>query len=146
MPLKNVQFYCIGGGGGGTWVQKNSPYLVWPPFASHSATVRVAGLRQFWGWRCWMWRSCAGVVTHGLRLWGRLDVLPNFNSWATALVDTNHPIHWLASSLCLLSTSKLVCGGRFGTIWLPSHHPGGCCTLVVDAEIIPLTKKSDLST
>ncbi len=44
------------------------------------------------------------------------------------------PIHWLASSLCLLSTSKLVCGGLFGTIWLPSHHPGGCCTLVVDEE------------
>ncbi len=42
------------------------------------------------------------------------------------------PIHWLASSLCLLSTSKLVCGGRAGEIiWLPSHHPGGCCTLVV---------------
>lgn len=28
-------------------------------------------------WRCWMWRSRAGVVTCGLRLWGRLDVLPN---------------------------------------------------------------------
>ncbi len=49
-----------------------------------------------------MWRSWAGVVTRGLRLCGRLDVLPNslkrlwrwlmvekwtFNSWATALVD-----------------------------------------------------------
>ncbi len=45
------------------------------------------------------------------------------------------PIHWLASSLCLLSTSKLVCGGRSGAIWLPSHHPGGCCTLVVDEEM-----------
>ncbi len=48
------------------------------------------------------------------------------------------PIHWLASSLCLLSTNKLVCGGRSGAIWLPSHHPGGCCTLVVDEEISPL--------
>ncbi len=53
-------------------------------------------------WRCWMWRSWAGVVTRGLWLWGRLDVLPNslkrlwrrlivekwtFNSRATALVD-----------------------------------------------------------
>ncbi len=28
-------------------------------------------------WRCWMWRSWPGVVTHGLRFWGRLDVLPN---------------------------------------------------------------------
>ncbi len=67
-----------------------------------AAAVRVAGLRQSWRWRCWMWRSWAGAVTHGLRLWGRLDVLPNslkclwrqlmvekwtFNSWATALVD-----------------------------------------------------------
>jgi len=41
--------------------------------------------------------------------------------------------------LCLLSTIKLVCGGRSGTIWLPSHHPGGgCCTLVVFEEIPPL--------
>ncbi len=29
------------------------------------------------GEECWMWRSWAGVVTRGLRLWGRLDVLPN---------------------------------------------------------------------
>ncbi len=44
----------------------------------------------------------------------------------------NHPhIYWLTSSLCLLSTSKLVCGERSGALWLPSHHPGGCCTLVV---------------
>ncbi len=49
-----------------------------------------------------MWRSWAGVATRGLRLWGRLDVKPNylkclwrrlmvekltFNSRATALVD-----------------------------------------------------------
>ncbi len=67
-----------------------------------AADVRVAGLRRSWRWRCWMWRSWAGVVTRGLRLWGRLDVLPNslkrlwrwlivekwkFNSQATALVD-----------------------------------------------------------
>uniref|UniRef100_A0A672RT57 Uncharacterized protein n=1 Tax=Sinocyclocheilus grahami TaxID=75366 RepID=A0A672RT57_SINGR len=31
----------------------------------------------------------------------------------------------------------LVCGGRSGTLWLPSHHPGGCCTLQVDEEIPP---------
>ncbi len=30
-----MQFYCIGGGGGG---QKINPYLEWPPFASRSAT------------------------------------------------------------------------------------------------------------
>ncbi len=64
--------------------------------------VHNTGLRRSWRWRCWMWRSWAGVVTRGLRLWGRLDVLPNslkclwrrlmvekltFNSRATALVD-----------------------------------------------------------
>ncbi len=52
--------------------------------------------------KMWMWRSWAGVATRGLRLWFRLDVLPNslkrlwrqlmaekwtFNSRATALVD-----------------------------------------------------------
>ncbi len=63
----------------------------------------------------------------------------------TTLASDHHglliiPIHWLASSLCLLSTNKLVCGGRSGAIWLPSYHPGGCCTLVVDEEIpLPLT-------
>ncbi len=67
-----------------------------------AAAARVAGLRRSWRWRCWMWWSLAGVVTHGLRLWDRLDVLPNslkrfwrrlmvekwtLNSRATALVD-----------------------------------------------------------
>ncbi len=67
-----------------------------------AAAVRVAGLRRSWRWRCWMWRSWAGVVTRGLRLWGRLNVRPNslkrlwrrlmvekwtFNSWPTALVE-----------------------------------------------------------
>ncbi len=67
-----------------------------------AAAVRVAGLRWSWRWRCWMWRSWVCVVTRGLRLWGRLDVLPNFlkrfwkqpmvekwtfNSQVTALVD-----------------------------------------------------------
>jgi hypothetical protein len=33
------------------------------------------------GWRSQMWRSWVGVVTHGLWLWGRLDVLPNFLKW-----------------------------------------------------------------
>ncbi len=42
-----------------------------------AAAVRVACLRWSWRWRCWMWRSWAGVVTRGLRLWGRMDVLPN---------------------------------------------------------------------
>ncbi len=48
----------------------------------------------------------------------------------------NNPhLYWLSSSLCLLSTSKLVCGGRSGALWLLLHHPGGCCTLVVVEEI-----------
>ncbi len=42
-----------------------------------AAAVRVAGLRRSWRWRYWMWRSWVGVVTRGLRLWGRLDVLQN---------------------------------------------------------------------
>ncbi len=37
--------------------------------------------------------------------------------------------------------NKLVCGGRSGEIWLPSHHPGGCCTLVVVEEIPPFYVK-----
>ncbi len=52
------------------------------------------------------------------------------------------PIHWLASSLRLLSINKLVCGGRSGAIWLPLHHPGGCFTLVVVEEIPPLLCKA----
>ncbi len=77
----------------------------------------VAGLRRSWRWRCWMWRSWAGVVTRGLRLWGRLDVLPNslkrlwrrlmvekltLNSRATALVDIPAVSKPIASSICCI--------------------------------------------
>ncbi len=34
-----------------------------------------------------------------------------------------------------------MCGGRSGVIWLPSHHPGGCCTPVVVEEIPPFYVK-----
>ncbi len=76
--------------------------IIWLCKPIVAAAVWVAGLRRSWRWRCWMCRSWAGVVTRGLRLWGRLDVLPNslkclcrwlmvdkwtFNSLATALVD-----------------------------------------------------------
>ncbi len=76
--------------------------IIWLCKPIVEAAIRVAGLRRSWRWRCWMWRSWAGVVTRGLRLWGRLDGLPNslkrlwrrlmvekwtFNSQATALVD-----------------------------------------------------------
>ncbi len=57
-------------------------------------------IRRSCRWRCWMWRSWAGYTC--LRLWGRLEVMPNslkflwrrlmvekwtFNYLATALVD-----------------------------------------------------------
>ncbi len=49
--------------------------IIWLCKLIVAAAVRVAGLRRSWRWRCWRWRSWAGVVTHGLRLWGRLDLL-----------------------------------------------------------------------
>ena len=70
--------------------------------SSVSSAVGVAGLRRSRRWKSRMWRSWAGVVRRGLRLWGRLDVLSNslkwcwmwlmvekwtFNSLATALGD-----------------------------------------------------------
>ncbi len=30
---------------------------------------------------------------------------------------------------------------RSGSLWLPLHHPGGCCTQVVDEEIPPFNVK-----
>ncbi len=47
---------------------------------------------------------------------------------------------WLHHSL--LSTSKLVCGGRSDAIWLPSHHPGACCTLLWTRRFPPLLCKA----
>ncbi len=49
----------------------------------------------------------------------------------------HRPVDWSKyfSSEYVLYTNKLVCGGRSGAIWLPSHHPDGCCTLVVVEEI-----------
>ncbi len=76
-----------------------------------AAADRVAGLRWSWRWRCWMWRSWAGVVTHGLRLWGRLDVLPNS---LKHLWTNEHSIHgqqlwwtFLQSACQLHAPSKL---------------------------------------
>ncbi len=82
-----------------------------------------------------------------LKIKKRVGVLPRHPGQTSPLASDHHglliiPIHWLASSLCLLSTNKLVCGGRSGALWLPSHHPGGCCTLVVDEEIAPLLCKA----
>ncbi len=82
------------------------------------AAVQVASFRRSWRWRCWMWRSWAGV-TRGLRLWGRVDVLPNslkrlwrqlmvdkwtFNSRATSLVDIPAASMQIA---CCLKTCKI---------------------------------------
>ncbi len=44
----------------------------------------------------------------------------------------NHPhICWLASPISWCVVDVLA------HIWLPSHHPSGCCILVVDEEIPP---------
>ncbi len=45
--------------------------------------------------------------------------------------------HTLIGFITLSPLHKLVCGERSGALWLPSHHPGGCCTLVVDEETPP---------
>ncbi len=37
---------------------------------------------------------------------------------------------------------RIVCGGRSGAIWLPSHHPGRCCKLVVVEETPPPPRPS----
>ena len=42
-----------------------------------SAVLWLADLRRYRRCRRQMWRSWAGVVTRGLLLWGRLDILPN---------------------------------------------------------------------
>lgn len=66
------------------------------------AALAVAGVRQSWRWRCWMWRSCAGMVTlcnyeagwihcevlwitFGHDLWHRNEQMMIL--WATLLVD-----------------------------------------------------------
>ncbi len=81
-----------------------------------AAAVRAAGLRWSWRWRCWMWRSWAGVVTRGLRLWGRLDVLPNSlkRLWRRLMVEkwifnSRQQFWWIfLQSACQLHTpSKL---------------------------------------
>jgi hypothetical protein len=46
-------------------------------YSSVLSAIRVSGLRPSCRWRSQVWRSWAGVVIRGLRLWGRLDVLPN---------------------------------------------------------------------
>jgi hypothetical protein len=65
-----------------------------------SSTVLVARLRPCRMWRSWMWRSWTGVVTRGLRLWGRLDVLPNSLKWRLRpLMVEKLTWHFLATDL-----------------------------------------------
>ncbi len=102
-----------------------------------AAAVRVAGLRWSRRWRCLMWRSWAGVVTRGLQLWGRLDVLPNslkrlwrwlmvekwtLNSQTTALVDipaVNMPIkHSLKTcDICGIVLCDKIAHFRVAFLW-----------------------------
>lgn len=60
-----------------------------------------------------------------LASWLNLPIGLYPSSWP----PNNPHIYWLASSFCL--PSKPVCGGHSGALWLPSHHQGGCCTLVM---------------
>ncbi len=91
--------------------------IIWLCKPIVAAAFRVAGLRRSWRWRWCMWRSWASVVTRGLQLWGRFDVLPNslkrlwrrlivekltLNSRATALVK------FLQSACQLHAPSKLL--------------------------------------
>ncbi len=52
---------------------------------------------------------------------------------------------WLHHSVSSPPVSWCVCvcvgGGCSGAIWLSSHHPGGCCTLVVVEEMPPSVKR-----
>ncbi len=77
-----------------------------------AAAVQVASLRRSWRWRYWMWRSWAGVVTRGLRLWGRLDVLDVLDVLWNACGDclwlrNEHTIYGNSSSGHSCSPSKL---------------------------------------
>ncbi len=65
---------------------------------------------------------------------------PNFPIGLWPSWPSNHPhIYWLASSLV---SSPPVSWSVVGVLaqWLPSHHPDGFCTLVVD-EITPFYVK-----
>ena len=60
----------------------------------------LVGLRWSCRWRSRRWRSWAGVVTCGLRLWGRLDVLPNSlkRRWRRVMVE-KWTLNYLATAL-----------------------------------------------
>ncbi len=58
------------------------------------------------------------------------------NPGLSQVQDTKSRLSILENNLLLNKILvKLVCGGRSGAIWLPSHHLGKCCTLVVVEEM-----------
>jgi hypothetical protein len=69
-------------------------------YSSVSSAVQVAGLSRSRRWRSQMWRFWAGMVTHGLRLWGRLRVLQNDlqRRWRRLMVE-KWTLHSLATAL-----------------------------------------------
>ncbi len=76
-------------------------------------------------------RGCQPSSLWSLKIPGCLsksvEVWPRHPGQICPLASEHHglliiPIHWLASSIGLLSTSKLVCGGCSGALWLLSHH------------------------
>ena len=78
-------------------------------YSSVSSAVQVTGLRWSHRWRSWMWRSWAGMVTHGLWLWGRLDILTN------SLIKNRRPVkiaHFIETTnvgtyKCVISAESL---------------------------------------
>ena len=73
-----------------------------------SSAVRVAGLRQSRRWSSRMWRSWAGVVTRGLRLWGWLGILPNSLKlcWRRLMVE-KWTLNYLATALLGIPTISM---------------------------------------
>jgi hypothetical protein len=90
---------------------------------------QVAGLRWSRSWGSRMWRSFAGVVNNGLRLWGRLHVLPNslkqcwrrlmltLNSLATTLVDNPAVSMPIARSLKTWDITGIILCDKTAHVW-----------------------------
>ena len=108
-------------------------------YSSVSSAVQVGGFRRSCRWLRLMWRSWAGVVTHGLQLWGRLDVVPNSqttleaaygNSLATALVDIPAVSMPIAHSLKAWDICGIVLGDKtahFRVAFYCSQHKVHLC-------------------
>lgn len=57
-------------------------------------------IRWSWRWKCWMWRSWVGAVTHSVQLWSWLDILPNSlkHLWKWLIVE-KWTLNWKATAL-----------------------------------------------